>query len=120
MSAEPTPGGGEPPDILEQRVSLVEVGLADVREQVARAGEDGRAARDLAAGADRDVSEVSVTLHAHRQLLNALGESQSEFRREVNARFAVLDAKVDAGFAEMRAGFAAIGTTLERIIADGR
>ena len=52
---------------------------------------DASAARELAAGADRDVSEVRAELRAHTRALNALRETQVEQGQAM-----------DRGFAEMR------------------
>lgn len=113
MTQESSSHGGD----LERRVTALE-------SDVARIAGDAAAARALAAGADREVSEVRVELRAHRQLLNALHETQSDMQREMRAAFGQVDQRfgwVDQQLAdvraEMRAGFSAIGATLERIIA---
>ena len=73
------PQGGA--DDLERRMSAVERDVAD--------------ARVLAAGADRDVSEVRAELRAHIALLNALRETQIEHDRNfgiIERHFEVLHA----------------------------
>jgi chromosome segregation ATPase len=79
-----------PPDDLEARVRSLE-------EAVQQLQADATAARELAAGADRDVSEVRAELRAHTQALNALRENQLDLQTEVRS-----------GFAEMRTGMAQI------------
>ncbi len=65
-------------DNVERRVARLERDVARLREEVALAGSDASAARTLAAGADRDVSEVRAELRAHTQALNALRQTQLE------------------------------------------
>ena len=60
----------------------------------------------LAAGADRDVSEVRAELRAHTQGLNALRETQLEQGREITSLRQ-----------EMREGFATLGTGMAQITA---
>ena len=62
--------------------------------------------RLLAAGADRDVSEVRAELRAHTQALNALRETQLEQGR-----------KIDEQGREMRQGFATLATGMAQITA---
>ncbi|MGQ0466056.1 MAG: hypothetical protein ACT4QG_12115 [Sporichthyaceae bacterium] len=76
---------------LEQRMRLVEA--------------DAAAARKLSVGTSRDVGEFAIKLDANRQAINVLGEQTAGGFREVQRRIDGLEAKVDSGFAEMRAGF---------------
>jgi hypothetical protein len=69
-----------PHDDLESRVTSLEHEVVRLREQVAITSSDAAAARVLASGADRDVSEVRAELRAHTQGLNALRETQLELR----------------------------------------
>ncbi|MBW3640482.1 MAG: hypothetical protein KY451_11650, partial [Actinobacteria bacterium] len=66
------------PDSVESRLTALERQVAQLREQQALTASDASAARTLAAGADRDVSEVRAELRAHTQVLNALRETQLE------------------------------------------
>jgi hypothetical protein len=59
------------PDELEVRVTRLEQQMIDVRQ-------DATAARVLAGGADRDVSEMRSELRGHTQVLNALRKTQLE------------------------------------------
>ncbi len=76
---------------LEARVAALEARLEEVAA-------DAVAARHLAAGADRDVSEVRAELRAHTSALNALRENQVEQGQAIGD----LQVKVNQGFAEMR------------------
>ncbi len=95
-----------PDDDVEARVSSLEREVARLREQVVLANSDAAAARVLAAGADRDVSEVRAELRAHTQALNALRETQLELR----------ETQVEQG-RETREGFATVGTGMAQITA---
>ncbi|MDQ3503467.1 MAG: hypothetical protein M3486_07635 [Actinomycetota bacterium] len=66
------------PDSVENRLTALERQVAQLREQNALIASDASAARTLAAGADRDVSEVRAELRAHTQVLNSLRETQLE------------------------------------------
>jgi hypothetical protein len=59
-------------------LTALERQVAYLREQNALIASDASAARTLAAGADRDVSEVRAELRAHTQVLNSLRETQLE------------------------------------------
>ena len=89
-------------DDIETRLAIVERDVARLREQAALTSSDAAAARVLAAGADRDVSEV----RAHTQGLNALRETQLEQGREM----------AELG-REMREGFATLATGMAQITA---
>lgn len=82
------------PDNIPERVTRLEYEVAEARKDTA-------AARILAGGADRDVSELRATLNGHTRVLNAIGETQ----REHGVRLNHLERKVDDGFTEMRDGF---------------
>ncbi|MGQ0624464.1 MAG: hypothetical protein ACT4PP_07415 [Sporichthyaceae bacterium] len=107
---------GEAPD-LERRVSTLESEVARLREQVAPTVVDAQAARVLAAGADRDVSEVRAELRAHLGAINALHQTQVEQGRRMDYGFAEMDRGLAEIRTEMRAGMATlvgmIGTLIE-------
>lgn len=92
-------------DDLERRVGAVERRGAHLDEEV-------RAARTLAAGADRDVSELRHQRHADLQLLRALRETQVEHGRRLDA----VESQVRLGFAEMRRGFATMQVGMSQIV----
>jgi len=93
-------------DDIETRLAIVERGVAQLREQAALTSSEAAAARMLAAGADRDASEVRAELRAHTQGLNALRETQLEQGREM----------AELG-REMREGFATLATGMAQITA---
>ena len=86
------------PEDIESRLSAVERGVAQLREQQGLIASDAAAARVLAAGADHDVSEVRAELRAHTSALNALRETQLEQGRRfdrMDARFDGMDGRFD-------------------------
>lgn len=71
------------PEELENRLGAVERDVSELRRQTTLAAADSAAARVLAAGADRDVSEVRAELRAHTGALNALRETQTEMSHTI-------------------------------------
>ncbi len=113
-----------PDDDVEARITRLEHEVAELREQVALTRSDAAAARVLAAGADRDVSEVRAELRAHTQGLNALRETQleqgqeiNELRHEMRKGFTSQGRRIDALEREMRGGFATMATGMAQITA---
>lgn len=102
-----------PDDDAEARFARLEHEVAELREQVTLARSDATAARVLASGADRDVSEVRAELRAHTQGLNALRETQLEQGREI----AELRQEMSELRQEMQGGFATMATGMARITA---
>jgi chromosome segregation ATPase len=82
-----------PADDLEARVRSLEQAVGQLRDEVMLTRTDAAAARELAAGADRDVSEVRAELRAHTQALTALRENQLDMQSEMRQGFT----KVNAG-----------------------
>jgi hypothetical protein len=95
-------------DDIEIRVAILEREVVRLREQVVLGSSDAAGARVLAAGADRDVSEVRAELRAHTQALNALRETQLDQDRRITG----LDQKVTEGFAMLSTGMAQITALL--------
>jgi chromosome segregation ATPase len=109
-----------PDDDAEARFARLEHDVAELREQVALAKSDAAAARVLAAGADRDVSEVRAELRAHTQSLNALRETQLEQGRTLGGLRQEMDGlrqEMDGLHHEMRNGFATMATGMAQITA---
>jgi len=112
---------------IENRVSILEREVAQLREQTALTSSDATAARVLAAGADRDVSEVRSELRAHTRALNALRETQLEQGRMLTEHGRILAEHgrilAEHGRAivsldqKMSAGFTTLHTGMEKIIA---
>ncbi len=123
------------PDDVESRLSAVEREITQLRSQVTIIATDAAAARVLAAGADRDVSEVRAELRAHTQALNSLRETQLEQGRMLAEHGQViaehgraiaeqarvitsLDQKMTDGFTTLHVGMQQIHTLLSRIAPD--
>ena len=120
----------DPTGDLERRVSALEREVARLQSEADRTRHDAEAARTLAGGADRDVSEVRSQLRAQRGLLQALRETQIEHGARLDRledpddrlearmtaledRITGLDARltgrIDSLEAEMRRGFRSRG-----------
>jgi hypothetical protein len=87
--------------------------IRQLRADLAVVAADAQAARTLAAGADRDVSEVRAELRAHTRVLNALRETQAEQGRAIaELQVGLGDLQVGLGDlgVEMRAGFATLAS----------
>lgn len=100
---------------LEPRVAALEARVDEVAAESA-------AVRELAAGTDREVSDLQVELRVHKSLIQALQKTQSQ----TLARVRGLESRMEAGFAEMRgdmgtgfammaAGFEALHDRLDQI-----
>lgn len=100
-------------DAVEPRVQRLEDDMTRLRPQVARAVHDAAAARVLAGGADRDVSEMRTMMRAHTQALNALRETQVEQFADVNAQLT----EIRQGLGTVHVGMAQI-TALLTILTD--
>ncbi|EHR52443.1 hypothetical protein SacmaDRAFT_4253 [Saccharomonospora marina XMU15] len=86
--------------------------LVALEERMAQIAQDAAAARVLAGGADRDVTQVSETLAAHTRVLNALRETQLKDRGETDT----LAGRVDEGFGKLTAGMTDISSLLRELI----
>jgi chromosome segregation ATPase len=116
---------------IENRVAVLERQILRLHEQVALATSEAAAARVLASGADRDVSEVRAELRAHTQALNALRETQLEMAKQItsldervtslDARVASLDARVASLDARVASLDARVASLDERVASlDGK
>ena len=121
----------DPTGELERRVSALEQQVARLRVDLDRTRGDAEAARTLAGGADRDVSEVRSQLRAQRHLLQSLRETQIEQGERLDRskpdgaledRVTGLDARLTGRMdalearAEMREGFAKIHVGMAHIV----
>ena len=87
--------------------------IRQLRADLAVVAADAQAARTLAAGADRDVSEVRAELRAHTRVLNALRETQVEQGRAIASlrdEFGQLRGEFADLVVEMRVGFATLAS----------
>jgi hypothetical protein len=85
--------------------------------------QDAAAARVLAGGADRDVSEIRGEIREFREqntrVLNAMREDLTDLRTHVDAGFAQVDrrfAEVGRGFTEMRGVLDATAAGQQQIV----
>jgi len=132
------------PDDVERRVSALEQEVLRIQGELDRARQDAEAARVLATGADRDVSDVRSQLRAQRGLLQALRDTQVEHGRRLDqlerrmtavelrlnalddriagmdarltGRMDGLDRRIDSLETEMRAGFAKMSAGMAHIV----
>jgi chromosome segregation ATPase len=114
---------------LEARVTALETQVQELTTRVRRVEQDARAARVLAGGADRDLTEIRADIRDFRQItsasVNAMREDITNLRRNfTNLRTEVTDlqtqmnnrfAAVDNGFIEMRGKFDATAAGMEQI-----
>lgn len=104
----------QPPD-LEARVTALETQVSDLNQRVRRSEHDAAAARVLAGGADRDVTDMRTEIRDSREhntrMLNALRQDMLEGFARVDDRFA----RVDHGFTEMRGKLDATAAGLQQI-----
>jgi predicted nucleic acid-binding Zn-ribbon protein len=117
-------------DDLEPRVAALEARVQELTTQVRRSAQDAAAARVLAGGADRDVTEIRTEIRDFRKAttasFNAMREDLTDLRTEVtdlrtqmNDRFAEVDsrfAEVSNGFIEMRGKLDAAAAGQQQIV----
>ncbi|GAA1241729.1 hypothetical protein GCM10009609_01580 [Pseudonocardia aurantiaca] len=95
---------------LESRVRNLE-------DEVRVSRSDAAAARVLAGGADREVSDVRSELRAHNQVLNALRETQLEQGQQIAELRSELRLEVGQLRSEMQQGFGTLHTGMAQITA---
>lgn len=90
-------------DELEERVSALEKEVRDLSGRVRGTEQDAAAARVLAGGADRDVSEIRTEIRDLRQAgigsFNAMREDIVDLRGHVDRGFGEVRGKLDAAAA---------------------
>ncbi|TWF78636.1 hypothetical protein FHX44_114559 [Pseudonocardia hierapolitana] len=91
-------------DDLAARVARLEGEVARLKDGVSVSRADAAAARVLAGGADREVSDVRTELRAHAQVLNALRETQLEQQGEMRQ----LRSEMQQSFGMLSTGMAQI------------
>jgi chromosome segregation ATPase len=89
---------------IERRVDALEVETSTIRDELLRMERYTAETRILAAGADREVSNVRDVLRAQQRSLQALHEDMRDLQGEVRT-----------GFATVGAGFAALNDRLDRL-----
>ncbi len=111
------------PDGLEGRVAALEATVQQLvdrirhgEERLRHSEQDAAAARVLAGGADRDVSDIRTEIRESRELnvgvLNAMRADMTDLRQHVDHGFA----RVDRGFGEMRGRLDASAAGQQQIV----
>lgn len=95
---------------LEQRLEALENRVGELAERVRHAEQDAAAARVLAGGADRDVTEIRAEI---RDFRTAVTSSFNAHREDLND----LRTRMDTGFAEVRGRLDAAAAGQEQIVA---
>jgi chromosome segregation ATPase len=110
-------GMSEPADTeLSARVHFLEGEVRRIRGRLAELTGDVGVAKLLASEADREVADLRAVLNGHTRVLNALRSDMTDLRTDMTD----LRNHVDAGFAEMREGFAVVGVGMAQITAQLR
>lgn len=91
------------PEDLEARVAALEGRVADLVERVRHSAQDAAAARVLAGGADRDVTEIRDEIRSFRQAatltFNAMRADLADLRTQVDTGFTSIRGALDANAA---------------------
>jgi hypothetical protein len=91
------------PNDLEARVAALETEVRQLADRVRHSEQDAAAARVLAGGADRDVSEIRGEIRDFRQAttssFNATREDLNDLRSGMQHGFAEMRGKLDAAAA---------------------
>lgn len=107
------------PDDLEARVAALETEVRQLADRVRHSEQDAAAARVLAGGADRDVSEIRGEIRDFRQAttssFNATREDLTDLRSEMQQGFTEMRGKLDV----TAAGQQQIVNLLNTLIAQG-
>jgi chromosome segregation ATPase len=107
------------PDDLEARVAALETEVRQLADRVRHSEQDAAAARVLAGGADRDVTEIRGEIRDFRQAttssFNATREDLNDLRSEMQHGFTEMRGKLDAA----AAGQQQIVNLLNTLIAQG-
>jgi predicted nucleic acid-binding Zn-ribbon protein len=107
----------QPPD-LEARVAALEEHVRELDERVHHNQQDAAAARVLAGGADRDVTEIRREGREFREqnnrVLNAMREDLADLRSHVDNGFAEIRGKLDAAAAGQDQIAGMLSTLIER------
>jgi hypothetical protein len=101
---------------LEGRVAALEARVRELDERVRHSAQDAAAARVLAGGADRDVTEIRAEIRDFRQAttasFNAMREDLTDLRAHVDRKFM----EVDGGFMEIRGRLDATAAGQQHIV----
>jgi chromosome segregation ATPase len=97
-------------------VAALETQVRDLNDRVRRSEQDATAARVLAGGADRDVTEIRTEIRDFRQATTASFNAMREDFTDLRADFTDLREQVHTGFAEMRGKFDATAAGQQQIV----
>jgi hypothetical protein len=88
------------PEDLEARVAALETRVRELADRLRLSEQDAAAARVLAGGADRDVTEIRGEIREFREqntrVLNAMREDLTDLRHQVGNGFTEVRGKLDA------------------------
>jgi uncharacterized protein YceH (UPF0502 family) len=107
----------QPPD-LEARVTALEARVSELDGRLRGSEQDAAAARVLAGGADRDVTEMRAEIRGFREqntrVLNALREDLTDLRSRMDDGFTEIRGRLDATAAGQQEVVALLNTLLSR------
>jgi len=107
----------QPPD-LEARVAALEARVSELDGRVRRSEQDAAAARVLAGGADRDVTEMTAEIRGFREqntrVLNAMCEDLTGLRSRVDNGFTEMRGKLDAASAGQQQIVSLLSTLIDQ------
>jgi metal-dependent HD superfamily phosphatase/phosphodiesterase len=101
---------------LEARVSALESHVHDLAERVRRSEHDAAAARVLAGGVDRDVSEIRTEIRDFRDQNNRVLNAMRSDLTDLSERLDVLTERTEGGFAQVRGALDATAAGQSHIV----
>ena len=104
------------PDNLEARVAALETQVQELSEQVRHSAQDAAAARVLAGGADRDVTEIREEIRDFRRATTASFNAMREDLTDLRANLTDLRTKVDDGFTAIRGQLDAAAAGQQQVV----
>jgi hypothetical protein len=105
------------PDGLEARVAALETQVAELSEKVRHTAHDAAAARVLAGGADRDVTEIRAEIRDFRQATTGSFNAMREDLNDLRGNLGDLRQETTNGFVEMRGKLDATAAGQQQIVA---
>lgn len=106
------------PDDLEARVAALENQVRELADRVRTSEQDAAAARVLAGGADRDVTEIRGEIRDFRQAttssFNAMREDLTDLRQQMSNGFTEMRGKFDAAAAGQQQIVSLLNTLIDQ------
>jgi hypothetical protein len=103
---------------LEARVAALEARVSELDGRVRRSEQDAAAARVLAGGADRDVTEMTAEIRGFREqntrVLNAMREDLTDLRSRVDDGFIEMRGRLDAAAAGQQQIVSLLNTLIDQ------